>query len=145
MDPVVSFRVGDVAILDDLSSQGPFLMAHGTASRGCVRITVHYLFCSRCGDRRWHVPTFALSSKQLGQLAVALVFLVALCELPDYVTQYVQSTLELFLSQCYLLLPFNKAFPTASGHGWPALCASALGLVLLWKLWRKPVGRLQNH
>lgn len=73
------------------------------------------------------------------------VFLVTLCELPDCVTQYVQSTLELFLSQCYLLLSFNKAFPTASGRGWPALCASALGLVLLWKPCRKPVGRRRGH
>lgn len=36
------------------------------------------------------------------------VFLLIFCELPDYVTKYVQSTFELFLSQCYLLLSLNK-------------------------------------
>lgn len=36
------------------------------------------------------------------------VFLLIFCEFPDYVTKYVQSTFELFLSQCYLLLSLNK-------------------------------------
>ena len=36
------------------------------------------------------------------------MFLLICCELPEYVTKYVQYTFELFLSQYYLLLYFNK-------------------------------------
>ena len=36
------------------------------------------------------------------------IFLLIFCELPEYVTKYVQSTFELFLSQYYLLLSFNQ-------------------------------------
>lgn len=139
------FGVDDVAMLDDLRSQGPFF-----------NVTWH----SQQGLRADHGALFILQPLRRQKMACAdirfllratwtvgcrpSVFLVTLCELPDCVTQYVQSTLELFLSQCYLLLSFNKAFPTASGRGWPALCASAPGLVLLWKTMTEASGEAQE-
>ena len=41
-------------------------------------------------------------------MEIEKMILLIFCELPEYVTKYVQSTFELFLSQYYLLLSFNK-------------------------------------
>ena len=71
---------------------------------------VRYLLCSwDLGRQRRHVsfhvgPAFNYLYNSL----LLFCFLLIFCELPEYVTKYVQSTFELFLSQYYLLLSFNK-------------------------------------
>lgn len=51
---------------------------------------------------------FLLLTSLYDSFVVTFCFLLIFCEPPDYVTKYVQSPFELFLSQYYLLLSFNK-------------------------------------
>lgn len=69
----------------------------------------------------------ASAFNSLVQFIVTVVFLLIFCELPDYITKYVQSTFELFLSQYYLLLSFNKVLkhfplPVRNAESEPSLC-----------------------
>ena len=70
------------------------------------------------------------------------IFLLIFCELPEYVTKNVQATIELFLSQDYLLLSFNQVLK----QNFPGPIKSAEGkLYSHWEQTRAGNRRPSHH